>query len=92
LRPKEGSLRQSKSESQAVKLLCSGRGFTARAIELPLFDHVHGLNARDDGPRAPKRLEAEHWAGHPFDSPMVLLDDVVGRSRYAEQMCGKRSW
>ena len=66
-----------KSESQAVELLGCGHGSTAGAVQLPLLDHVHGINSGDQFVRAPKRLEAHHRICDSLHRPVVLLDKVV---------------
>jgi len=38
---------------------------------------VHDLDAGDGDRGRPEVLEAEHRPGHPFDRPMVLLDEVI---------------
>src|ERR1017187_4924680 len=65
------------SERQGVELLSGGRGLPIRAIELPLADHVHGLDSRHDAGCGPKRFEAHHGPHDPLDRSVVLLDDVV---------------
>ena len=47
-----GSLTWQASKGQGIELVSGGRGFVFVAIELPLFDHVHGLDACDDGASA----------------------------------------
>ena len=47
------------------------------AIELALANHVHRLNAGDEDACAAKDLEPEHRPYDSFDSPMILLDDIV---------------
>ena len=46
-------------------------------IELPLADHVHGLDAGNEDARSAKNLEPEHRPYDSFDRPMILLDDIV---------------
>jgi len=38
---------------------------------------MYCFDARDNDASTPKRFEAEYRSGDPFDSPVVLLDDVV---------------
>ena len=64
-------------ESQAIELLGSGRDFAFVAIELPLFDHVHGLDAGDEFGCPVEALKSEHGSRSVFDGPMVLLHEVV---------------
>ena len=59
-----------RSGGQGIELICSGR-------DLPLPDHVHGLDTGQQNARTTERLEAEHGAGNAFDGAMVLLHDVV---------------
>src|SRR5450631_4801966 len=47
------------------------------AIELALANHVHRLNAGDEDACAAKDLEPQHRSNDPFDSAMILLDDIV---------------
>jgi len=68
---------RSASEGQGVELVSSRRGFVLDELELPLLDHVHGLDAHDDGASAAKRLEPEHWSHDAFDGAVILLDQIV---------------
>ena len=45
--------------------------------ELVFANHVHELNASEDGLRRSKRFETQHRLGDAFDRAMILLDDVV---------------
>ncbi len=45
---------RSASEGQRVELVSSRRGSVFDEIELPLLEHVHGFDARDDGASAAK--------------------------------------
>lgn len=64
--------------------LGSGHGMTIWAGQLPLADHVHGLDAGDDLGRRPERLEAQHGPGAPLDGSVVLFDKVVQVLRLAQ--------
>ena len=46
-------------------------------MQLPLLDHVHGLDSGEQFPRTPERLESEHRICDSLHSPVILLDDVV---------------
>jgi hypothetical protein len=72
------------SESQAVELVGCRQNFSSGATKLPLLDHVHGLDAGEQLPRTPERLEAQHRIRDPFHSPVVLLHDVVEILRLAQ--------
>ena len=50
------------SEGQGVKLVSSKQGYVLDELELFLLDPAHGLDTRDDGASAAKRLESEHWS------------------------------
>ena len=50
---------------------CAGK------IILTFVNLLHELDADENAPGVIERLEAEHWLKTSFDSPMVLLDDVV---------------
>jgi len=65
------------SERQAVELLRCRHGLSIGAVQLPLLDHVHGLDSFDQFLRTPKRLEPEHRICDSLHGPVVLLDDVV---------------
>src|SRR5450755_1550848 len=65
------------SKGQGVELLGGGRGVVFEAVELAFLDHVHGLDAGDQGARAAKGLEPEHGSHDALDGPVILLDDVV---------------
>ena len=65
------------SKGQRVELVSSGRCSVFEQIELALLEHVHGLDACNEGASAAKRLESEHGSHDAFDRPMVLLDEVV---------------
>jgi hypothetical protein len=52
-------------------------GLTPWAVQLPLADHVQGLDSSDEDSSTPKRLESEHRLGDSFDCSVALLDDVV---------------
>ena len=56
-----------KSKCQAIELLGCRHGLSIGAVQLPLLDHVHGLDSRNQFLGAPKRLEPQHWI---CDSPM----------------------
>jgi len=47
------------------------------AGQLPLSDHVHRLDTRQQGPRAAQRLETQHWPSNTLEGTMVLLDNVI---------------
>jgi len=47
------------------------------AVELPLLDHVHDLDARDQSAHAVEVLEAEHGSHDAFDRPMILRNEIV---------------
>ena len=72
-----------KSKSQAIELTIGGHGLPTGAVQLPLLDHVHGLNSRYQLVRAPKRLESEHRVCHSFHSPVGLFGDVIEVFRLA---------
>ncbi|KRB87027.1 hypothetical protein ASE07_20710 [Noviherbaspirillum sp. Root189] len=40
-------------------------------------NHMHQLNAGDDGLGGSKRFETQHHPGDSFDRAMILLDDIV---------------
>ncbi len=65
------------SKSEGVELIGGGRSFVFEAIELALVDHVHGLDAGDQGTRAAKVLEPEHGSDDALDRPVILFDDIV---------------
>ena len=44
-----------------------------------LRNHVHELNASEDGLRRSKRFGTQHRLGDAFDRAMILLDDVLLR-------------
>jgi hypothetical protein len=46
-------------------------------VELPLLDHVHRLDSRDQSARAVEVPEPEHGSHDAFDCAVILLDDVV---------------
>ena len=48
------------------------------AVQLPLADHVHGLDARNEFASATDVLEPQHWPHDSLDGPVILLDEVVG--------------
>ena len=50
----KGPLRIRRSEGQAVELVCCGHSLAIGAAQLPLLDHVHGLNACNDDSRTPE--------------------------------------
>lgn len=64
-------------ECQTVELLCSGHGLLARAVQLPLADHVHDFDTRQQDSRASKCFETEHRSGDPFDRPVILFNNIV---------------
>ena len=66
-----------RSESQGIKLISGGQDFSVMAIDLPLADHVHRFDAGNEDAGAAKDLEPEHRPYDSFDSPMILLDDIV---------------
>jgi hypothetical protein len=47
------------------------------AAQLPLLDHVHGLDSGDQLHCAPERFEPQHWICDSLHSSVVLLDDIV---------------
>ena len=57
--------------------LAADKGFAFWAVELPLADHVHRLDAGNEDARSSKGLEAQHRPYDTLDGPVVLLDDVV---------------
>ena len=67
----------SRSESQAVELLSCRHDLSTGAVQLPLLDHVHGLDSGEQFPRTPERLESQHRICDSLHSPVILLDDVV---------------
>jgi|SRR5450631_2691781 len=73
-----------RSKGQRVKLGCCGRGASLGAVELPLLDHMHRLDACNEAARAAKGLEPEHGSHDALDRPVVLLDDVVEVLRLAQ--------
>ena len=64
-------------EGQAIELLGSGRDFAIGVIQLPLFDHVHGLDASDEFGGAVEVFESEHGLSSSLDGAVILLDEVV---------------
>ena len=54
---------RSASEGQSAELVSSRRGSVFDEIELPLFDHVHGLDTRHDGASAAKRNDLNPSTG-----------------------------
>jgi hypothetical protein len=42
--------------------------------DLPLANHVHGLDSGDDDFSAPKGLESEHRSRNPFDGTVINHD------------------
>ena len=46
-------------------------------MQLPLLNHVHGLDSGEQFPRTPERLESQHRICDSLHSPVVLLHDVV---------------
>ena len=44
---------------------------------MPLVDHLHRFDSRNDDTGAPERLDSQHRSGDPLDGAVVLLDDVV---------------
>ena len=50
-----------------VEPVISRRGSVFGEIELPLLNHVHGLDVRNDGASTTKRLEFRHRSHEAFD-------------------------
>lgn len=63
-------------KSQAIELVSCGHGFSPGAVQLPLINHVHGLDSGDQFLRTPKGLEAHHRVGNSLHCSVVLLHDV----------------
>lgn len=49
----------------------------AADCELALADHVHELDAGENGAGGAERFEVEHRPSHPLDGAVVLFDSVV---------------
>ena len=47
------------------------------AAQLPLLDHVHGLDSGEQFHRSPERLTSKHRICDSLHSPVILLGDVV---------------
>ena len=60
-----------------MEVVCCRKGQATWAAELPLLDHVHGLDARDVLHRRPEGLEPHHRSSSLLDGSVILLDDVV---------------
>jgi hypothetical protein len=60
-----------------AKSNCGSCSRDAVALHLAFADHVHSLNARQDGAGTPEILESHHGPGPAFDHSMILPDDVV---------------
>lgn len=55
------------------------------AVELPLFDHVHGFVAGDEFGRAAELLESQHGSRSALDGPVVLFYKIVQIFRLAQR-------
>jgi len=64
--------------------MCCGRSSGFGPVELAFLDHVHRLDASQDGTCAVERFEAQHRPHDPLDGPVVLLDEVVDVLRLAQ--------
>ena len=73
-----------RSRGQRVELVCCGRSSGFGPVELAFLDHVHRLDASQDGTCAVERFEAQHRPHDPLDGPVVLLDEVVDVLRLAQ--------
>ena len=58
-------------------MLCCGRECPVGAGQLPLSDHVHRLDTRQQDPRAAQGFETQHGPSNSLDGTMVLLDNVI---------------
>ena len=68
---------RSASEGQGVEFVCRRRGFVFNEIEPPVLDHVHGLDACNDGASTLKRLGFQPRSHEAFDGAIMLLDQIV---------------
>ena len=62
------------SSSESGKLL---ECWDSLLTELPLADHVCGLNPSQCCCRRMEGFEAEHWSCNSFDETMILFHDIV---------------
>src|SRR3954452_13160286 len=62
---------------QRVELLCCGGESPVGAGQLPLSDHVHRLDTRQQDPRASQGFKTQHGPSNSLDGTMVLLDNVI---------------
>jgi hypothetical protein len=77
-------LRRRSTSRQAVEAVGIRHEQALAAAELPLLDHVHGLDASSElGGRA-ETLEPEHRPGSTFDGSVILCDEVVQVLRLAQ--------
>lgn len=60
-----------------VEVVSCRKGQPAGAAELPLLDHVHGLDASDDLHCRPEGLEPHHRPSSPLDGSVSLLNNVA---------------
>jgi hypothetical protein len=62
---------------QRVKLVGKRHPGATLHHELAFANHMHQLNARNDGLGRSKRFETRHRPADSFDRAMILLDDIV---------------
>jgi hypothetical protein len=87
-REKAGSV--SRSGSQGIELVCGGRHLPIVAVKLPLFEHVHGLDAGEDPGGRSEGFEAEHGPNDAFDGALNRPSSWTDLSCQCVRLVGKR--